>query len=146
MIGATGGSPSPASVIAGTGITITPGANSLAIASSGGGLSWTDVTGTSQAMAIDSGYTANNAGLVTLTIPVTAAYGTAISVLGKGVGGWLIAQNAGQSIRLGSSTTTIGVTGSLASTNAGDSINLICTTANTVWTVQGAPQGIITVV
>jgi len=146
MIGATGGSPSAASITAGTGITLTPGANSLTIASSGGGLSWTDVTGISQAMAIDSGYTANNAGLVTLTLPVTAVYGTAISVLGKGAGGWLIAQNAAQSIQFGSSTTTIGAGGSLASTNAGDSINLICTTANTVWTVQGAPQGIITVV
>lgn len=146
MIGATGGSPSAASITSGTGITLIPGANSLTIASSGGGLTWTDVTGTSQAMAIDNGYTANNAGLVTLTLPLTATYGTSISVLGKGAGGWLIAQNAGQSIRLGSNTTTIGVTGSLASTNAGDSINLICTTANTVWTVQGAPQGIITVV
>jgi len=146
MIGATGGTPSPASITAGTGITLTSGANSLIIASSGGGLTWTDVIGISQAMAIDNGYTANNAGLVTLTLPSTAAYGTSISVLGKGAGGWLIAQNAGQSIRLGSSTTTIGITGSLASTNAGDSINLICTTANTVWTVQGAPQGIITVV
>lgn len=145
MIGSTGASPAPATLSAGTGMSITNGAGSITVAATGGGISWTDVVGTTQSMAIDRGYTANNAGLVTLTLPATAAYGTAISIIGKGAGGWLIAQNAGQSIRLGTSTTTIGVGGSLASTNPSDSINLICTTADTVWTVSGAPQGIITV-
>jgi hypothetical protein len=97
-------------------------------------------------MAADNGYTANNAGLVTLTLPVTAAYGSVISVNGKGAGGWRIAQNASQSIRLGNVTTTVGVGGSLSSTNLGDSIDLVCITANTLWTTQGAPQGTITVV
>jgi hypothetical protein len=39
---------------------------------------------------------------------------------------------------VGSSTTTSG--GSVASTHAKDSIYLVCTTANTEWTVLGAPQ------
>jgi|SRR5712675_1142272 len=146
VIGSTGATPTASTITVGAGLSIVNGAASITISSTGGGLSWTDVIGTTQAMAIDSGYTANNAGLVTLTLPATAAYGTAISLIGKGAGGWLIAQNAGQSIRLGSSTSTIGVGGSLASTNSSDSLNLICTIANTVWTVQGAPQGIITVV
>lgn len=38
IIGATGGAPAAASLTAGTGITITPGANSLTIAASGGGV------------------------------------------------------------------------------------------------------------
>lgn len=146
IIGSTGATPAASNITPGSGIGIVNGAGSITISATGGGLTWTDVLGTTQAMTIDSGYTANNAGLVTLTLPVTAAYGTAISIIGKGAGGWLIAQNAGQSIRFGSSTTTIGVGGSLASTNSGDSIDLICITADTVWSVRGAPQGIITVV
>lgn len=146
IIGSTGATPTAATLTGGSGVSITNGAASITISSTGGGTSWTEVTGTSQSMAIDNGYVANNAGLVTLTLPAIAAFGTIVRICGKGAGGWLIAQNAGQSIRLGSSTTTIGVAGSLASTNSGDSIDLLCTTANTVWTAQGAPQGIITVV
>lgn len=146
IIGGTGSLPKPGTIAAGTGISILNGNNTITISSTGGGVSWTDVTGTSQAISVDNGYTANNAGLVTLTLPVIASYGTSISIIGKGAGGWKIAQNAGQSIRLGSSTTTVGAGGSLASTNSGDSINLICTTANTIWTSLGAPEGIITVV
>src|ERR1700722_9035817 len=61
-IGSAGADPVLAALTAGTGITITNGAGSITIAGSGGGLTWTDVTGTSQAMAINNGYTANNAG------------------------------------------------------------------------------------
>ena len=146
MVGSTGASPAPATLTAGTGVTITNAAASITVSATGGGMTWTEVTGTSHSMAIDSGYIANNGSLVTLTLPSTAAVGTAISVIGKGAGGWLIAQNTGQSIRISGSTTTVGVGGSLASNTAGDSINLICTTANTVWTARGAPQGIITIV
>lgn len=140
IIGVTSGTPTAATLTPGTGINITPGAGSITIAASGSGSSWTDVTGTTQAMVANNGYTANNAGTVTLTLPATASYGTAISVIGKGAGGWLIAQNASQSIRIGSATSTVGAGGSIASTNAGDSIELICTTANTVWSATGAPQ------
>lgn len=86
------------------------------------------------AMAVNNGYVANNAGLVTLTLPVTAAFGTVIRVAGKGAGGWLIAQNGGQNIQVGNVSSTIGVGGSVASTNAFDAIELLCTTANTTWT------------
>lgn len=146
MIGSTGGSPVPAALVAGTGVMIANAANSITISVTGSGMSWTEIVGTSQTMVADNGYVANNAGLVTLTLPTTAAFGTVISVCGKGAGGWRIAQNANQSIRFGSSTTTVGVGGSLASTISANSIDILCTTANLVWTVQGAPQGIITVV
>ncbi len=129
-----------ATLTAGPGISISNGSGSITVSGTGSGIGWTEVTGTSQAMTADSGWVANNAGLVTLTLPSTAAFGTAISVLGKGAGGWKIAQNASQSIQHGSSSTTAGVTGSIASSNRFDSIDLICTTANLVWTVLGAPQ------
>src|SRR5580692_5103540 len=46
-------------------------------------MSWVEVTGTSQAMAIGTGYVANNSSLVTLTLPSTAALGDSIIVMGK---------------------------------------------------------------
>jgi hypothetical protein len=95
---------------------------------------WVDQTSTSVTMAVNTGYVADNAGLVTLTLPATAALGSVFEVVGKGAGGWAIAQATGQSIHLGSSTTTT-TTGSLASTNAFDCVRLVCITANTAFSV-----------
>lgn len=134
-IGSTGADPVLATLTAGTGVSITNAAGSITINASGGGLSWTDVTGTTQAMAVNNGYTANNAGLVTLTLPVTAAYGTTMAVVGKGAGGWKIAQNSGQSIHFGATNTTSGVGGSLASTAQYDVVFILCTVANNEFTV-----------
>jgi hypothetical protein len=134
-IGSTGADPVLATLTAGTGISITNAAGSITINGSGGGMSWTDVTGTSQAMAVNNGYTANNVGLVTLTLPATAAYGSQIAVVGKGTGGWKIAQNSGQTIHFGSANTTSGASGSLASTNQYDVVFILCTVANTDFTV-----------
>lgn len=98
---------------------------------------WTNVTGTSQALAINQGYQANNAGLCTLTLPATAALGTVIKIRGYGAGGWLIAQNASQQIILGAKgATTSGTGGSVSSTNRYDQITLFCAVANTVWTAS----------
>lgn len=101
-------------------------------------LPYTDVSGTSQAMAVNHEYTASNASLVTLTLPSTAAVGSVIIVNGKGGGLFKIAQNAGQIIHLGSTFTTTGVTGSLSSTLQFDSITLKCITADTVFMVQSS--------
>ena len=135
-----------ATLTAGPGVSIANGAGSITISGTGSGIGWTEVTGTTQAMAPDNGYVANNAGLVTLTLPVTASFGTVINVVGKGAGGWQINQNAGQNIQVGSSSSTVGAGGSVASTNQYDSIELLCTTADTVWTVLGGPQGNLTIV
>lgn len=107
---------------------------------------WIEVTGTSASMLPNHGYIANNAGLVTLTLPATFAVGDEIKVAGLGSGGWAIAQNASQQIHLGSSATTAGVGGSLASTNRYDSINLLGAVTDLTLTTQGGPQGVITVV
>lgn len=145
MIGSTGGTPAPATLTAGSGISIANGANSITISGTGSGIGWVEVSGVSQAMAADTGYVANNAGLVTFTLPTTAAFGTALNVIGKGAGGWKINVGTGQTIQVGSTATTI-TTGSVASTNRFDSIELICTTADTVWTTLGGPQGNLTIV
>lgn len=103
-------------------------------------LPFTVVTGTTQAMAVNNAYGANNAGLVTFTLPITAAIGTVVPVVGMGAGGWLIAQNASQNIQIGTVSSTVGTGGSVASTNRYDSLYLICTVANTTWQSLGGPQ------
>ena len=145
LIGSTGGSPVVATLTAGTGISIANAAGSITISGSGGGYSWTEVTGTSQSMAVNNGYIANNAGLVTLTLPSVGVLGDTVIVQGKGAGLFRIAQNAGQTIHFGSSNTTTGAGGYLEATNQYDSIELLCITANTDWAVLTGVQGIFTV-
>lgn len=146
-IGSTGADPSAATLTAGTGVSITNGAGSITIAATGGGLTWTDVTGTSASMAVNNGYLADNVGLVTLTLPATAVQFSVIAVAGKGTGGWKIAQNASQQILFGASSTTSGTGGSLASTNANDCVHLLASVggSSTIWTVLNS-VGNITVV
>jgi hypothetical protein len=67
-------------------------------AGASGAMSWVNVTGTSQAMAANTGYLANSASLVTLTLPASPTIGDLVAVTGTGAGGWKIAQNAGQFI------------------------------------------------
>lgn len=131
----------------GTGVTVVgdTGTATLTINAPATGVTWTDVTGTSQAMAENEGYTANNGSLVTLTLPGTCSYGNTIDVVGKGTGLWHIAQNAGQTIHYGSMNTTTGAGGSLASTLQYDTVKLLCTVQDTDFTVI-ASVGNLTVV
>ena len=144
IIGNTGGTPTAATLTAGSGIAIANSTGSITISTTDVAASWTVVTGTSASMVVNAGYISNNAGLVTLTLPATAAVGSIIQVQGLGAGGWQIAQNASQLIHIGSAVTTTGTGGYLASTNAFDSITLLCVVANTTFTVLGGPQGNIT--
>lgn len=101
-------------------------------------LAWTDVTGTTQAMAINSGYLANNAGLVTLTLPSTAAQFSKIKVVGVGAGGWKIAQNANQKITWLGTSSTVGVSGFMSSVDANACVTLRCVVAgaSTFWVAE----------
>ena len=131
-----------------TNASITVNAKGLITAASSGSstaLVWSNVTGTTQAASINRGYIANNASLVTFTLPSTAAVGSVVRVVASGSGGWRIAQNASQSIRFGLQETTNGTGGYLQSTVITDAVELICVTANNIWTVIGS-QGNITVV
>jgi hypothetical protein len=135
-IGSTGADPVLATLSAGTGVSISNGAGSISISSSGGGLTWTDVTGATQTLAVNNGYTSNDGStLVTFTLPAAAVYGSIMAVVGKGTGLWTIAQNSGQTIHFGSSNTTTGTGGSLSSTKQYDVVYLLCTVANTDFTV-----------
>lgn len=133
-------------VIAGTNISLSRAATGLTINSSGiASFAWNDITGTSQTMAANQGYLSDNASLVTLTLPTTIAQLSIIEVAGNGAGGWQIAQNASQVINFNSASTTVGVGGSIASTNRYNSCKLLCTVANTTFTLM-APSGTLTVV
>jgi hypothetical protein len=107
---------------------------------------FTTISGTSQSAAVDNAYIANNAGLVTVTLPSTAAVGSLIEVMGLGAGGWKVAQNASQLIHVVGSVTTTGTGGSLASTNQYDTIILRCIVANTTWTVIGGASAGYTII
>lgn len=151
LTGNSGGAVSPTAgninVVGSGGVTIAgnPGTSTLTVSVSGTGLTWTEVTGTSASMAVDNGYIANNAGLVTLTLPATASLGATIQVVGKGAGLWRIAQNAGQTIHFGALDTTTGVGGSLSSILRYDCVEITCITANTDFIVTSV-LGNLTVV
>ena len=147
LIGSTGAIPVATTLTAGTNISITNGAGSISVAASAAGsFTWSVITATSQSIVAFKGYVANAGTLLTFTLPVTAAVGDSFRIAGLGAGGWLIAQNSGQLIHLGSSVTTTGVGGSLASTNQYDAINIVCAVANTTFLVVDGPMGNITVV
>lgn len=121
----------------GDGVTTTATAvgNQIEISTIGSGFSWNEETGTSATMAVNNGYIANNAALVTLTLPSTASVGDVVRVTGKGAGGWRIAQNAGQTIYFGLLSTTTGAGGRLDSTEDRDTVEMVCITADDDWNV-----------
>jgi len=99
------------------------------------GVTFDQDTTTTLALEVNTQYTSSNAGLVTATLPATAAAGSVIEITRIGAGGLTIAQNASQLVHFGSSFTTTGVGGSLASTAQYDSIRLLCIVANTTFVV-----------
>ncbi len=145
IIGSTGATPTAATLTAGSGVTISNSAGAITISASGGGFSWTHVTGTSQAMAVNNGYVVDNVGLVTLTLPTTSVIGDAIAIMGKGAGGWKITYTTGQYIVIGASTSTV-TSGDVASSQQYDSLYLVCIEANLGWSTLGGPQGNLTIV
>lgn len=138
LIGSTGSTPVAATLTGAGGISITNAAGSITISGSGVGFSWTEVTGTTQSMAVNNGYIASNASQVVLTLPATAIIGDTIKVQGKGTGGWKVAQNNGQLIHFNSSTSTLGISGYIESTQRYNSVELVCITNNNEWAVNSA--------
>lgn len=135
LVGSTGATPVPATVGSSGNITISVGAGTLSIGTSGlASFTYNDVSGTTQAAAVNNGYIISNAAQTTVTLPATAAEGSVIAVQGKGAAGWIMAANTGQVIHLGSSATSSA--GSLTSTNQWDAVEVVCVTANTTWAVK----------
>ena len=131
LVGSTGATPVPATITAGTGISITNGAGAITITNTGVMSGWVSIAGTTQTAAVNTAYVVANAAQTTITLPVTAALGSIVEVAGLGAGGWILAPGAGQSIQVGSVNAATSVT----SANANDCIRVVCTVANTTWTM-----------
>ena len=137
IVGSTGADPVFATLTGTGGITFTTGAGTLAINGTGGGLTWTTVT-VDAGLTVNTGTVANKAGLLTMTLPASAALGDIIAITGiNTAAGWKIAQNANQQIFFGTTSTTLGAAGSLASTAIRDTVYLVCVVAgaSTVYNV-----------
>lgn len=124
-------------------LRVNAGATALEYYTPGSMPSFSAETGTTISLAADTIYTADNASTITATLPATAAAGSIIRIWVKGTGELVIAQNAGQSIRLGDIVTTTGATGQISSNVTGESgngqgkaIELMCITANTTYGVM----------
>lgn len=130
-------------VLGGAGIATSGSGNTVTITATGGAFKWNNVTATSAQMAPENGYAANNAGLVTLTLPMPGGtqFGNTIAVMGVGAGGWKIAQGAGQQIIIGSGSTTVGAGGYIQATTTTDAIELKCGPDDLTWRCVQAPQG-----
>ncbi len=133
-------------LVGGTNVTITTNASTdtITISAASGALAVVHTTGTSATLAVETNYFADNVGLVTYTLPASAAVGQRIRVRGQGAGGWTIVENSGQIIHFGNQDTTVD-TGSLSSTAQYDSVDLECMVTDTDFIVVGS-QGEITVV
>lgn len=136
IVGSTGLAPVAATLTAGSGISVTNGAGSITIAATASPAGMTvEVTGTSQTAVVNENYIANNAGLVTVTLPAAPAnLGDYVKVWGKGTGGWKVdAGSVTQVVRLGAAVSTAG--GSIASTLQYDCVELrvITAGASAVW-------------
>lgn len=101
-------------------------------------ITWNSIAGTTQTAAVNNGYVVSNAAQTTVTLPVTAALGSIVYVQGAGAGGWILAAGTGQTIKLGTQTTSSG--GSLTSSAQYDSIGVVCIVANTTWAALTGPQ------
>lgn len=145
IIGNTGNNPSISTLTAGSGISITNGAGSITIAASGGIVTSTvTVSGSSQAMAVNTRYVVTSTSTpCALSLPTSATIGDLIEIVGASTSGSMqITQASGQLIHIGSAVSTTGATGTVTSgTGLYDSIRLVCMATNTTWTSLGGPQG-----
>jgi hypothetical protein len=137
LMGKTGEAASVVTLNPGSGISITNIGGVLTISSTNSPMVWITVTGTTQALAVNTGYVANSATLCTYTLPTTATVGDTIKIRGMGAGGWKIAQNALQVMQFRNAATTVGATGFISSLNQYDDITLECVVPSTTWKVDG---------
>jgi hypothetical protein len=136
VIGSSSGAPLAGSITGGTGITVTPGANSITISASAVPRAWSTVTAATLNAVVGSGYVLNHASTAcVVTLPASAALGDTIVFKGLAAsGGWTLTGNTGQTLQFGSVSSTSG--GSFSSTDGSDSAMVTCIVANTVWEVS----------
>lgn len=95
---------------------------------------WSGAANITQAAAVNSGYVIQNASQTTVTLPASMNLGAVVSVRGMGAGGWILAANTGQIIRMGNQVTS--TAGTLTSANRYDTVDVRCIVNDTTWTVE----------
>lgn len=122
--------------IFGAGSITTSGAGStVTISVSGSGIAWSTISA-SQALVVQNGYFCiSPGGALSLSLPATSVIGDIIEITLDGATSFTVTQGAGQSIRLGNLSTTVGVGGTLTTTQQGDTVYMVCQTANLKWNV-----------
>ncbi len=91
---------------------------------------WNSISATSQALVTGNAYIPTSGSLTTFTLPTSPGIGDHYIILGRGAGGWTMAQNASQTVYIGLRSTTTGTGGSLSSNNNRDAIEILCVAAN----------------
>ena len=117
-----------------TGVTAVTFPTSGTLATTTQTFPFNNVSGTTQAAVVNNGYVCSNAAATTVTLPATAAIGDRIAVVGAGAGGWILAANAGQTIKLLTATTSSG--GTITSGGQYENIEVVCIVANLTWEVR----------
>ncbi len=135
LIGGTT-TPAAATLTAGAGITITNGNNSITIASSTGGFTWSDTSGTVNA-AVQNGYFIT--GTCTSTLPASPNEGDTIKYIVDTTSLLTITANTGQKIRI--ATQLSAAAGTAVNTQRGDAITLVYRSTGTTWFAEGNPAG-----
>jgi hypothetical protein len=100
-----------------------------------GQISWSINASDLFTMTSNSGYVLTNDITPVATLPTTAAIGDIFFLVGRGVNGFYVGQNAGQVIRYLNQSTTVGVTGYVHTSAQNNCIELVCTTTNLEFTV-----------
>ena len=137
LIGSTGNNPVPATLTQGSNITITPAPGSITISATTppGITAWSKISA-DQPAVVGQGYFCDKAGLLSLSLPATAAIGDVIEVANINTAlGITITQGANQVIYNGIASTTPGIAGSISSSALGDTLKLVCRTVDLEWQV-----------
>lgn len=131
LIGSTSNDPSPATLTAGTGVTITNGAGTITIASSGAGMTWTDQSGSFNAV-VGNGYFLTGAS--TPTLPVSPSEGDVVAFICDTSSTVTVTGNTGQKIRIGAAISASA--GTAASSVQGNALTLHYRSTGTTWIAE----------
>ena len=128
IIGSGSGAPAAATLTAGAGIAITNAANSITIAVTGAGFTWTETSGAFNAVK-ENGYFITTT--ATATLPASPTEGDTIKFSSDTTNILTITGNTGQTLRFGSAVSA--AAGTAASTARGDSCELVYKSTGTTW-------------
>jgi hypothetical protein len=117
-----------ATLTAGSGISITPTANTITIAVSGGGETWSDISGVVIA-SVGNGYFIT--ATCTSTLPASPSEGDTVKYIVDSTQFLTITGNTGQKIRFNSQLSASA--GTAVNTSRGDSVELVYRSTGTTW-------------